>query len=445
MQDNAVPTRNLLIKRPACTHEEELVVAKLYDRRSPAWDEVEWLMQADLEWMLFSNPETKGAFYRLLCRSAGYGVALRGSLSLRRSSIDSGLITAQEWDKLKSLTHAGMRIMTLVPLETACAAILTYGESEVSISLLTALEALPDDWKPLVDDEEAVSSEQGAEGEEAETGEEDESDDEDEGEGGGGGGGDDEGSGEGEDEREGEGGGDENGNGEGGDTDSVPDTEPEDNEEGESTANAEYDVPTEKCMMTPALAREFEAFGRFRAAPLNVHRGGAACTARTTELDTAQLMQLFSWLEARGVSISFGGIFSSTTIASTIQTFLKDCRDRGVKWATCSRRMSSYISAAKFVHEVRLAQAKGGVSVPTTAVDQLARLHTQCKRSARQESMFALAKKPEQWLSWEDVQRARVKARCALEAYAGKSASKLQQLTRDVCLLTILSLQPPDR
>ena len=44
MQDPAFPTRTLIIARTASTPKEDLVVVKLYDRRSPAWDEVEWIL-----------------------------------------------------------------------------------------------------------------------------------------------------------------------------------------------------------------------------------------------------------------------------------------------------------------------------------------------------------------------------------------------------------------
>ena len=93
-QHSAFQTRKLSIKRPTSTHQDELVVAQLYDRRSPTWDEVEWMMQSDLERMLFANQETTGAFYRLLCRTAGYGDTLRSSLSLRRWQTVYSLLSA---------------------------------------------------------------------------------------------------------------------------------------------------------------------------------------------------------------------------------------------------------------------------------------------------------------------------------------------------------------
>ena len=223
--------------------------------------------------------------------------------------------------------------------------------------------------------------------------------------------------------------------------------------------------------MTPALEGEFAAFARYRSAPLNVHRRGSACTTRTAECDRSVLMQFFAWLHRqRGGNLTFGGVFSDAGVARMVQAYLKHCRDRGVKWTTCARRVASYLAAARFVHAAQQAQAPSNVLISTTAIDQLTRLHLQAKKSAREESKFSLSKKQGNWLTWADVQRARcvfsiehvilsparnchlyrtcthrVKAKLALADYTGNSKAKRLQLLRDVCFLQIVTSQPPDR
>ena len=469
MQETAFSSHNLLINKPiASAPPENVTVIQLYDRRSAKWEMVHWVLQADMERVMFSNKETTGAVYRLLNRSPGYGDTLRGSLSLRHSSIDSGLITTSEWEHLKSLAHKNVRVMTIVPVESARAAILTHGNSEVNAWLLEALRALPTEWVDGGDasvgetagaeegeGSDAGVEEGGDEGEEEDREEEDEEedteeDDEEDGEE------DDTGDGDrdGEGDREGDGDGDREGDGEeseqesneyGLDPDDVPETEVEDNDDDSVEDTAEHTLSTATLLMEPQLVRDIEAFGRYREAPLNVHRGGVAVASHTTESDKAVLVQFFSWMQQRGGNQSFGCVFSSDTIGVSVQAYLNECRSRSVKWATCARRVASCLSAAKFVHAVRQTKASAGNPIPTTAIDQLARLHTQCKRSATQESKFTLAKKPAQWLCWEDVQRARVKAQRALSEYRGTDTAKHMRLTRDVCLLTLLSMQPPDR
>ena len=132
-----------LATRTVTVKSETLTVISMYDKRSPAWDSVEFLLQADLEALLYSCDST-GAFYRLLQRSQE---SFRPTLSLRRISIDKGLISDQEWRQLIDLTHPGVRAITLVPFDAAAAALRTYGRSTVSIALLTAIGAtVPRAW-----------------------------------------------------------------------------------------------------------------------------------------------------------------------------------------------------------------------------------------------------------------------------------------------------------
>ena len=65
----------------------------------------------------------------------------------------------------------------------------------------------------------------------------------------------------------------------------------------------------------------------------------------------------------------------------------------------------------------------------------------------REQAQFGVAAKPRAWLDWEACQRARLAAETALaEAMRDKSdANTTLELTRDVCLLTVLTGLPPDR
>ena len=132
-----------LATRTITAKSETLTVISMYDKRSPVWDSVEFLLQADLEALLYWCHST-GAFYRLLQRSQE---SFRPTLSLRRISIDKGLISDLEWKQLVDLTHPGVRVLTLVPFDAAAAALRTYGRSTVSIALLRAIGAtVPRAW-----------------------------------------------------------------------------------------------------------------------------------------------------------------------------------------------------------------------------------------------------------------------------------------------------------
>ena len=152
--------------------------------------------------MLFGNEATTGAFYRLIHRTAEPAAAHLKALPLRSSSVADGLITAEEFETVSShVMEERARVVSLLPVELACAAVRTFGCSPTSVAVLRAVGGdVPSDWSTSTSEDE----EEGGEGEDGEGG----------GEGGEGEGGEGEGEGEGgEGEGEGEG---EGGEGEGG-------------------------------------------------------------------------------------------------------------------------------------------------------------------------------------------------------------------------------------
>ena len=85
-------------------------IITMVDRRtSPPAPPIEWMLQAELEDLLYPSVitmGTSGAFYRLLGRSpAGNNM----TLSLRRNSVAAELVTEDEFTALKALMHTGVR------------------------------------------------------------------------------------------------------------------------------------------------------------------------------------------------------------------------------------------------------------------------------------------------------------------------------------------------
>ena len=125
-----------------------MIIVTLADRRPSAPSAPrEWMLQADLEDLLYPSvisAGTAGAFYRLLKRSrAGSGM----SLPLRRASVASGLVTEAEFEALKALLHHSVRVFTLVPMEAVEMAVETYGPTADSEALLQALGMpRPESW-----------------------------------------------------------------------------------------------------------------------------------------------------------------------------------------------------------------------------------------------------------------------------------------------------------
>ena len=141
-----VPCRSFVIAN-VLHYEKRMRIVTLAGRRPSAPSAPrEWLFQTDLEDLLYPSVltmGTAGAFYRLLNRSGGTGM----SLPLRRNSVAGGLVTEGEFDALKAMHHASVRVFTLVPLDAAAMAVATYGSTPASEALVRSLGwSRPEAW-----------------------------------------------------------------------------------------------------------------------------------------------------------------------------------------------------------------------------------------------------------------------------------------------------------
>ena len=441
-----VPHRTVSVSN-ALDYIKQVKIITLVDRRAdhPPLPQ-EWLFQSDLEDLLYPATDgTNGAFYRLLNRSdAGRGKAL----PLRRASIAAGVLTEVEFDALKELLHAQVRVFTLVPLEAVGMALATYGCTPASEALLTALGLRrPVDWPaPPVEDEE---EDEGEEEEDEEEGDEEGGDEE-----------------EREDDHDGD---DQGGSGAAGssssgsrrsrsddDDDECPTTEEEvehtvidgdEDEEGEEAATADAGGKRKRVVfkVTPSLAKELAAFQRFRTSEISCQRDGKKVVSITAADDERRIIAFFSYLKAeRGIEVSSLGVFSSLKIGAATQGYIK-FKTMTCEYAYVAKTVGSLIAAARFVLTVRKARAGADAVVSTTPLDELNTLHKQCLSEGRQRSKFSTAKPPKAWLDWAGCQRARLSAEKALAGYNGESAVMKLELTRDACLLKLLTAMPPDR
>ena len=107
-----------------------------------------WLVQNELERMLFGNEATTGAFYRLIHRTAEPAAAHLKALPLRSSSVADGLVTAEEFETVSNhVMEERARVVSLLPVELACAAVRTFGCSPTSVAVLRAVGGdVPSDW-----------------------------------------------------------------------------------------------------------------------------------------------------------------------------------------------------------------------------------------------------------------------------------------------------------
>ena len=448
---------SLPTSRTITAHGTPLTVICFIDRRSPNAQEGEFLPQFQLERLLFGNgpASTTGAVYRLLQR-AGVGGQ---SIALRRASVAEGLLSAAEFDNLKVLLDDDrLRVFTLVPLNAVQAAISTLGPTPEAVSLLAALEMpRPDGW-PAASGGEQASTDDDIEEEGEQGGEEEGSD------GSGGGSGSD-GDGSGRSDRSGDGSGpggsgSASGGGGGG-------TGSAGSEGGSAGGSGHYEdeegyAPTEVMSepevveacdgsvvrrqpgpmdVSPALESQLLAFQRHRSALVNRQRKGKAVALVTTSNDRQSLLHFFAWVKhTKGVHAPSFQLFANPRIGAVVEEFVEE-KEQTCQHARIAKLMASLVSATRFTHAVLSAKAKPGQTVSQRPLNELLALHAQVLSAARREAKFSVAVKPKGWLDWADCQRARLAAETMLARHRAPNLD----LTRDVCLLKVLTGLPPDR
>ena len=359
------------------------------------------------------------------------------------------MITEAEFEALKAMQHAHVRVFTLVPLDAVGLVVATYGCTPTSEALLNALELpRPAEWPDLPADGEQVAQEGEGEGEEAESeGGEQDGDN-------------------GDDERDGSGGGAGASAAGGGSSsrsrsrdreeDDCPSTEEEpdpprlgaDDAGDDAPADVEVEDVKRKRVsfhITPSMTREFASFQRFRTSEIRRERNGGSVVPLTAAYDQQRILAFFTYLKAEmNIEVKSLGVFTSPKIGAAAQAYVK-FKTMTCEYSSAANVIGSLIAAARFAMAVRKAHAATGASVSTTSLDELTALHEQCLSQRRQRDKFSTARPPKAWLDWADCQRARLSAEKALVGYSGESSTMMLELTRDACLLTLLTGMTPDR
>ena len=427
------------------TYDMQLNVVNLVDRRpSQVSNPQEWLFQKQVEDVLFPESfqlKTNGAFYRLLKRSAAPDNA---TLCLRHASVGEGLVSNEEFEALKGCLHTSVRVFTLVPMNALAMAVEMYGPTDASVKLLAAMGlAHPASWPSAAEEDEGEEDEE-------EEDDDDDDDDDEHGDGSGGGGGSDgsrsrshhdsERDSEEEEEEEEEGEEEEE---EEEDDDEDEDGEAEGEGGGSSSAGSSRRLPP--ITVSNTLEAQLTAFATHRSTTVCRQRKGKAVGAVTAKDDRRSILHFLAWLKhAKGVESPTLNLFMSPKISAAVEAFVKEKR------ATCAHArlvkvVGSLLAAARFVFEMIKAKADGDTAVSTAPIEELQRVHAQCNAEARAEAKFNAATPPKAFLTWDECQRARLRAERAAVAYKGDDAAEKLSLVRSRALLKLLTGMPPDR
>jgi uncharacterized membrane protein YgcG len=440
-----------------------LAIVTFVDRRSPNNERGEFLFQSQLEQFFYQGSlvGTTGAFYRLLAR-AGAGDQ---TLTLRRTSVGLGLLSNEEFNMLRELLHSGVRVFSLIPIAAVHAAIATFGPTAEMEALLAALQLeRPVEWtEPSSDEQGGEEGEEGGGAMEEEAGEESEEEEEEregeeeaaeedgeseesegseedrgsDSEGGGGGSG-------GSSSVGGSANGAETSDDYGGASRSRSSNGSEAGDAGDARALSHHHLAA--ILISPRLESQLQAFARFRQSTVERKRHGKAVGDVTAAEDRRSILHFLAWLHhcKQVAAPTLGSVFSSPKLGAVVQEFVQE-KSLTCTYARIVKVVGSLVAAARFTRSVVQVGSVPGADSTINVVDQLMAIHSQCCAEARIETKFSVAQPPKAWLTWEECQRARMRAEAALASNESGDADVHLELVRECALLKLLTALPPDR
>ena len=197
--------------------------------------------------------------------------------------------------------------------------------------------------------------------------------------------------------------------------------------------------------VSDALAKQLDAFERFRCQTVNRQRKGKAVATVTARDDRRSVLHFFAWLKARkGVTVPTFGVFSSARLGAVAEEFIEE-KALTCQHARIAKLLSSLVAATRFTYTMLKAKAAEGTSVSSAPADEMEALLSQVKGEAVEEGKFRVSLPPKSWLTWEECQIARLRSEKALAKYKGSDAAEKLSLVRSCCLLKLLTAIPPDR
>ena len=192
------------------------------------------------------------------------------------------------------------------------------------------------------------------------------------------------------------------------------------------------------------LARELETFIGYRTSTFQAKRAGGAVVSLSAEADKHNLLRFFGWLNKtdRVPANAFLHVqlLLRPEMADWGQDYATWLRDnQNLRFSSVANYLNGLISVTSYVYMTYEVPEQTAALDPSP-LTQLINLRAQAEKASKQENLYN--KRVGGWISWEQVQRARVKVMTTL---AQCESSQRRALLREAAAISLLSLIPPDR
>lgn len=429
-----------------------LPVIDLRDRRNAGHHPplIRWIFQKHLEIILFNSYGESGAVWKLL-HQASLG---RTTLACDRAAVNGDVISDAELkaildifkralpaDMVDPCSRNKIRSCVLIPLAAAGAVCRLYGRSEASMSFLRAVnQPIPQLWQM---EAEAEANEANLEADLVLL---DKIDDH------------------------------------GYEAEEMSFAE-ELTMEAPFTPTVEDETKLKQYALSPVpaiLKSELNSYIRQRCAVFASKRSGAAVVSATAEHDTQSLLKFYGWMarynkipEGQLLHLSLLGRREMGDLAQQFAEWLVS--NQRVRYSTisnylsgiigcmnCARPRSRYDALTHRTHLWQLFHGRGGshlsradvyftleadadaLAMAINPLEQVVNLRDQASKSVHEQTQYEPTRVGG-WITWPEVQAARVKAVAAYSALVNPSYKQRLTALKEAVMISFMSLLPPDR
>ena len=203
-------------------------------------------------------------------------------------------------------------------------------------------------------------------------------------------------------------------------------------------------------ILTPVasiLKKELDEYLVYRTATFAARRQGGAVQSISAEGDKTALLRFYGYL-TRTNRVPEGALLYMpfmirADLGDIVQEYASWLQNtQRCRFTTIANYLNGLVSITTYCY-ANLAPSDAVLQMEPNPLSQIINLRAQAEKASKQQQMYD--KRIGGWLTWEDVQKARVKAFEKLDESQFGTAEEKRFALRDAAALSLLSLIPPDR
>jgi hypothetical protein len=191
-----------------------------------------------------------------------------------------------------------------------------------------------------------------------------------------------------------------------------------------------------------------DAYVAQRTAVFAARRHGGAVASVSAEGDTLALLRFYGWLDRTGNvpagAFLYLSLLRRADLGDLVQRYAEWLQSvQSLRFSSIANYLNGLAGILTWVYSELPVDAEV-LQMDPSPLTQVLNLRGQAEKASKTQNMFE-KRVGGSWLTWSQVQEARVSAMNAASSYDGADAQKKQSLLRDACAISLLSLLPPDR